>query len=158
MESRVTARRTAATAAATRGPGPQDPAQRAPHTPRHDPRHPALQETRPRRGWDTVAVLKNAGVCGIAIGSTYGTMAALNGFLRAHPRVPRSVKVGAARNNQWVVLEGLKAGEQVMVDGFQKMMNPKAPVKAVPWQQPSAQAGMGAAPAPTAAASAAASK
>ena len=27
----------------------------------------------------------------------------------------RTVKVGAARNNQWVVLEGLKEGEQVMV-------------------------------------------
>jgi len=50
--------------------------------------------------------------------------------------VPRSVKVGAARNNQWVVLEGLKAGEQVMVDGFQKlqMLPPGTPVKAVPWQ------------------------
>ncbi|EER58271.1 efflux transporter, RND family, MFP subunit, partial [Acidovorax delafieldii 2AN] len=50
----------------------------------------------------------------------------------------RTVKVGAARNNQWVVLEGLKAGEQVMVDGFQKlqMMPPGTPVKAVPWQAP----------------------
>lgn len=50
--------------------------------------------------------------------------------------VPRSVKVGAARNNQWVVLEGLKGGEQVMVDGFQKlqMLPPGTPVKAVPWQ------------------------
>jgi len=69
---------------------------------------------------------------------------------------PRPVKLGGAKGNQWVVLGGLKTGEQVMVDGFQKMMNPKAPVKAVPWQQPSAQAGMGAAPA--SAASAAASK
>ena len=71
---------------------------------------------------------------------------------------PRQIKLGGAKGNDWVVLGGLKTGEQVMVDGFQKMMNPKAPVKAVPWQQPSAQAGMGAAPAPTAAASAAASK
>lgn len=72
---------------------------------------------------------------------------------------PRQVKLGGAKGNQWVVLGGLKTGEQVMVDGFQKMMNPKAPVKAVPWQQPSAQAGMGAAPASaTPAASAAASK
>ncbi len=46
---------------------------------------------------------------------------------------PRPVKLGGARGNQWVVLSGLKDGEQVMVDGFQKMMNPKAPVKAVPW-------------------------
>ena len=71
---------------------------------------------------------------------------------------PRQIKLGGAKGSDWVVLGGLKTGEQVMVDGFQKMMNPKAPVKAVPWQQPSAQAGMGAAPAPTAAASAAASK
>jgi len=49
---------------------------------------------------------------------------------------PRPVKIGGARGNQWVVLGGLKDGEQVMVDGFQKMMNPKAPVKAVPWKAP----------------------
>lgn len=49
---------------------------------------------------------------------------------------PRPVKLGGARGNQWVVLGGLKAGEQVMADGFQKMMNPKAPVKAVPWTPP----------------------
>lgn len=50
--------------------------------------------------------------------------------------VPRTVKVGAARNSQWIVLDGLKAGEQVMVDGFQKlqMLPPGTPVKAVPWQ------------------------
>jgi membrane fusion protein (multidrug efflux system) len=46
---------------------------------------------------------------------------------------PRPVKLGGARGSQWVVLGGLKTGEQVMVDGFQKMMNPKAPVKPVPW-------------------------
>jgi len=63
---------------------------------------------------------------------------------------PRPVKLGGARGNQWVVLGGLNAGEQVMVDGFQKMMNPKAPVKAVPWAP---QQGSGAA-APAAAASA----
>ncbi len=47
---------------------------------------------------------------------------------------PRSVKVGSAQGNQWVVLDGLKPGEQVIVDGFQKMMVPGAPVKAVPWK------------------------
>jgi len=46
---------------------------------------------------------------------------------------PRPVKVGAAQGGQWVVLEGLKPGEQVMVDGFQKLRGP-GPVKAVPWQ------------------------
>ena len=46
---------------------------------------------------------------------------------------PRPVKVGNAQNNQWVILDGLKEGDQVIVDGFQKMMVPGAPVKAVPW-------------------------
>lgn len=64
---------------------------------------------------------------------------------------PRPIKLGGARGNQWVVLGGLKAGEQVMVDGFQKMMNPKAPVKAVPWTPSTA----GAAPAASSASSAA---
>jgi membrane fusion protein (multidrug efflux system) len=51
---------------------------------------------------------------------------------------PRTVKISAAKDNQWVVLDGLKAGEQVMVDGFQKlqMMPPGTPVKAVPWKKP----------------------
>ena len=54
---------------------------------------------------------------------------------------PRPIKLGGARGNQWVVLGGLKPGEQVMVDGFQKvMMNPKATVKPVPWQPVSASA------------------
>ena len=70
----------------------------------------------------------------------------------------RTVKVGAARNNQWIVLEGLKAGEQVMVDGFQKlqMMPPGTPVKAVPWQAPGSAAAAPAAAAPAASAPAAA--
>ena len=46
---------------------------------------------------------------------------------------PRPVKVGNAQNNQWVILDGLKEGDQVIVDGFQKMMVPGAPVKPVPW-------------------------
>jgi membrane fusion protein (multidrug efflux system) len=62
---------------------------------------------------------------------------------------PRPVKVGSAQGGQWVVLEGLKAGEQVMVDGFQKL-RPNATVKPVPWR-PGAP---GAAAAPAASASA----
>ena len=48
------------------------------------------------------------------------------------------VLMSECQNNRWVVLEGLKTGEQVMVDGFQKlqMMPPGTPVKAVPWQPP----------------------
>lgn len=48
---------------------------------------------------------------------------------------PRPVKLGNQQGGRWVVLEGLKAGEQVMVDGFQKLRG-DAPVKAVPWQAP----------------------
>ena len=60
----------------------------------------------------------------------------------------RTVQLGSSKGAQWVVLDGLKAGEQVMVDGFQKlqMMPPGTPVKAVPWQP------VGAAPATPAAA------
>jgi membrane fusion protein (multidrug efflux system) len=45
---------------------------------------------------------------------------------------PRKVKIGGEQAGQWVVLEGLKAGEQVMVDGFQKL-RPGVTVKPVPW-------------------------
>lgn len=45
----------------------------------------------------------------------------------------RQVKLGANQNNQWIVLDGLQPGEQVIVEGFQKMMVPGAPVKAQPW-------------------------
>ena len=68
----------------------------------------------------------------------------------------RDVKLSGAQNNRWMVLEGLKAGEQVMVDGFQKlqMMPPGAPVKAVPWQEPGTPAVVaGTASAPAASAS-----
>jgi membrane fusion protein, multidrug efflux system len=58
---------------------------------------------------------------------------------------PRPVQVGSAQGNDWVVLGGLKNGEQVVVDGFQKI-RPGAPVKPVPWQ--AAPAGAASAPAP----------
>jgi len=65
---------------------------------------------------------------------------------------PRPVKIGNQQNGQWVILSGLKAGEQVMVDGFQKLRG--GPVKPVPWQAgASAPASQGAAQ-PAAAASA----
>jgi membrane fusion protein, multidrug efflux system len=56
----------------------------------------------------------------------------------------RSIKLGAAHGNDWIVLEGLKPGERVIVDGFQKMMVPGAPVNPVPWV-PRAASGAGAA-------------
>jgi membrane fusion protein (multidrug efflux system) len=51
---------------------------------------------------------------------------------------------------QWIVTGGLKAGEQVVVDGFQKI-RPKAPVKPVPWQAASAAAPSASGPAPASA-------
>lgn len=71
---------------------------------------------------------------------------------------PRSVKLGGAQNGRWVVLDGLKPGEQVMVDGFQKL-RPGTTVKPVPWQPRSAATatpGQAAASAPAPAASTAA--
>jgi membrane fusion protein (multidrug efflux system) len=77
---------------------------------------------------------------------------------------PRPIKLGSAQDNKWVVLSGLKAGEQVMVDGFQKLPRGKPGdpivVKPVPWQalgsKPAATA-TAAASAPAAPASAASS-
>ena len=55
---------------------------------------------------------------------------------------------------QWVVSSGLKSGEQVVVDGFQKI-RPKAPVNPVPWQPGATPAAAAAASASSAASSAA---
>ena len=61
----------------------------------------------------------------------------------------RPVKIGGSRGASWVVLDGLKEGERVIVDGFQKM-SPQAPVTPVPWAPPAASAAS-AAPAASAA-------
>ncbi len=61
---------------------------------------------------------------------------------------PRQIKVGSVQQGQWLVLDGVKPGEQVMVDGFQKLRG--GPVKPVPWSASAA----GAAPARGASASA----
>jgi membrane fusion protein, multidrug efflux system len=45
----------------------------------------------------------------------------------------RPVQLGGQHGDQWVVTSGLKPGEQVVVDGFQKI-RPKSPVTPVPWQ------------------------
>ena len=47
--------------------------------------------------------------------------------------MPRPVQVNSAQNGHWVVTGGLQAGERVIVDGFQKMFVPGAPVAPVPW-------------------------
>jgi membrane fusion protein (multidrug efflux system) len=60
---------------------------------------------------------------------------------------PRPVKVGSAQGGDWVILDGLKTGETVMVDGFQKLRG-KAPVKPVPWQRAASAAASAPAPSP----------
>ena len=47
--------------------------------------------------------------------------------------VQRRVKIGGVVGSDWLVQDGLNAGEQVIVEGFQKMMRPGAAVKPVPW-------------------------
>ncbi|MES2400440.1 MAG: efflux RND transporter periplasmic adaptor subunit [Pseudomonadota bacterium] len=69
---------------------------------------------------------------------------------------PRPVKIGSAKGTNWVVISGLKSGEKVMVDGFQKL-RPGATVKPVPWQPGGAKlAGAPGAPASAASGSASA--
>jgi membrane fusion protein (multidrug efflux system) len=55
---------------------------------------------------------------------------------------PRTVTIGSQKGSNWVVLSGLKEGENVMVDGFQKlqMLPPGTPVKPVKWTPPAVAA------------------
>ena len=48
---------------------------------------------------------------------------------------PRPIKVGELRGNQWVVLDGLKAGDRVITDGLQKLQ-PGMTVKPVEGSAP----------------------
>jgi len=45
----------------------------------------------------------------------------------------QSIKTGAAQGNKWIVNQGLKAGDRVIVEGLQKA-KPGATVKPVPWK------------------------
>jgi membrane fusion protein, multidrug efflux system len=47
--------------------------------------------------------------------------------------VSQPVKTDAAQGNNWIISQGLKAGDRVIVEGLQKA-KPGAPVKPVPWQ------------------------
>lgn len=71
--------------------------------------------------------------------------------------MPRPIKIASAQGTNWLVTDGLKPGEKVIVAGFQKMMVPGAPVKPVPWTGNAAPAATAAPAASTAAASAPAS-
>lgn len=53
---------------------------------------------------------------------------------------PRPVTIAGVSDGSWIVTGGLKPGEKVIVDGFQKMFVPGAPVTPVPWQPASAAA------------------
>ncbi|MBP0598357.1 efflux RND transporter periplasmic adaptor subunit [Herbaspirillum sp. LeCh32-8] len=52
---------------------------------------------------------------------------------------PRSIKTGAARGTNWQILDGLKDGDRVIVEGLQKV-KPGAPVKPVQWNPAGAPA------------------
>jgi membrane fusion protein, multidrug efflux system len=67
----------------------------------------------------------------------------------------RNIKVSSAQGQNWLVTDGLQPGEKVIVDGFQKMMVPGAPVNPVAWTPPAASAPGGAPAAASAPASAA---
>jgi membrane fusion protein (multidrug efflux system) len=67
----------------------------------------------------------------------------------------RNIKVGSAQGQNWLVTEGLQPGEKVIVDGFQKMMVPGAPVNPVPWTPAAAASAPASGPAASAPASAA---
>lgn len=59
---------------------------------------------------------------------------------------PRRVTIAGAQGAQWIVTSGLQPGEKVVVDGFQKMFVPGAPVNPVPWAPPGAAPSAGSAP------------
>ena len=69
---------------------------------------------------------------------------------------PRKVTIAGAHESDWLVQDGLRPGEQVIVEGFQKM-RVGAPVRPVPWSAagPAKPAAAAASAPPAAAASAA---
>jgi membrane fusion protein (multidrug efflux system) len=46
---------------------------------------------------------------------------------------PRPIQTGSAQGEKWIVTEGLKQGDVVIVEGLQKI-KPGSPVKTVPWK------------------------
>jgi len=63
--------------------------------------------------------------------------------------VARPVKAEASSGDKWIVSDGLKGGERIIVEGFQKA-KPGAAVTPQPWQPKAPASGAGAAPAPAA--------
>ena len=64
----------------------------------------------------------------------------------------RVITLGGTENGNWIVLEGLKPGEQVIADGFQKI-RPGGTVKPVPWNASAPATAAAVSPAPASAAS-----
>ena len=62
---------------------------------------------------------------------------------------PRPIKIGGQKGQDWIVTEGLKPGEQVMVEGAMKLMMGAKVVKPVPWVPKTASAQAQQAPAAT---------
>ena len=62
---------------------------------------------------------------------------------------PRPIKIGGQKGHDWIVTDGLKPGEQVMVEGAMKLMMGAKVVKPVPWTPNKAPAQAGQAPAAT---------
>ncbi|KIF81785.1 efflux RND transporter periplasmic adaptor subunit [Noviherbaspirillum autotrophicum] len=56
------------------------------------------------------------------------------------------VKTGGVQDNKWIITDGLKAGDRVIVEGLQKA-KPGATVKPMPWKAPAAAGQAGSAPA-----------
>lgn len=67
----------------------------------------------------------------------------------------RPVKTGSSSGTAWIITDGLKEGDQVIVEGLQKVQ-PGATVKPVQWQKPAPAGATPAAAAPAAPAAAAA--
>ncbi|MCZ2290475.1 MAG: efflux RND transporter periplasmic adaptor subunit [Burkholderiales bacterium] len=57
--------------------------------------------------------------------------------------MPRPVKIEGVKDGQWIVTDGLAAGEQVMVEGAMKLMFGAKVVKPVPWSPSQGAAGAG---------------
>ena len=59
------------------------------------------------------------------------------------------IQVGPRTDTGYIVYQGIQAGDQLMVEGFQKV-RPGAPVQPMPWKAQGGQAGQGAAQPPAA--------
>ncbi|HEU0230577.1 MAG TPA: HlyD family secretion protein, partial [Burkholderiaceae bacterium] len=59
---------------------------------------------------------------------------------------PQAVELGSQVNGKWIVTKGLNPGDEVIVEGFQKI-RPGVPVQPLPWKNPTEASAAGAKPA-----------